>query len=98
MTEELKQRDAKAKKLGAVKCVEFEDGVIYFKAPSRHVLGIAMPKLEVNPVEANEIIINNCVIREVSDVALLENDSYFLSLISHVGDLLEVKKSQSRSL
>ena len=92
-------RDEKAKSLGAVKVVEFEDGKkAYLKKPHRHVLGIAFSKLESNPVEANEIMLKNCMIAEVSDMDLLEKDDYFLSLMQHIGDLLQLKKSTSKAL
>jgi hypothetical protein len=93
------QKDKKAKDLGAVKVIEFEDEKIaYLKKPNRYVLGIAFSKLESNPVEANEILIKNCIIPEVSDMDVMDNDDYFLSLMQHAGDLLQLKKSTSKAL
>jgi len=96
-------KDAEAKKLGAIKKVEVEGDdnktyTFYFKQPHRHVLGLALARIDVNPVEANEILINNTVLPTVSDMDAIKEDSIFLSLFAHVGDLMTVKKSQSTML
>ena len=95
---DLVNNDARAKTLGAIKKVEIENFVFYFKKPHRHALGLALAKLDINPVEANEILINNSVISEVSDMEALKDDSIFFALFNHVGDLMQVKKSQSTML
>jgi hypothetical protein len=96
-------REEQAKKLGAIKKVEVESEggntyTFFFKKPHRHVLGLAFAKLDVNPVEANEIMINNCVIKEVSDAEQLNDDSVFFALMPHLSDLMIVKKSTSTML
>jgi len=98
-TEVVDARDKKAKDLGAFKCVDFDDDKrIYLKKPHRQVLGLAFAKLDSNPIEANEIILRNAVIQEVSDMELLESDEHFMSVMQHMADLLVVKKSTSRAL
>jgi hypothetical protein len=96
-------KDAEAKKLGAIKKVEVEGDdnktyTFYFKQPHRHVLGLSFARLDINPVEANEILVNNCIIKEVSDFEMLTDDSIFFSVMKHLGDLSTVKKSQSTML
>ena len=96
---EVDARDARAKALGATISIKFDDDkVIYLKKPHRMILGIALSKMEVNPLEAKEIILNNCVIKEVSDFELLQNDEYFLSAVEHVDELLVIKKSFCQTL
>lgn len=95
---EIENNDIKAKSLGAIKKVEIENSVFYFRKPHRHALGLALAKLDINPVEANEILINNSIIAEVSDMEGLKDDSIFFALFSHVGDLMQVKKSLSTML
>jgi len=96
---EVDARDKKAKDLGAKIVVDFDDDKrIYLKSPNRYVLGLALAKNDSNPVESKEIVINNSVIRECSDVELLQNDEYFLSVMQHVEELLVVKKSTFRTL
>ena len=97
------ERDIKAKGLGAIKKIEVEGDngevkVAYFKQPHRYVLGLAYAKIEINPVEANEMVLKNCIIEEVSDMEILTNDSYFFGAMQHVASLMEVKKSKSSSL
>jgi hypothetical protein len=90
--------DKKAKALGAVKHVKVEDYNFYFKKAHRHVIGLAMAKINVNPVEANEILLNNTIIAEVSDMEALKDDSIFFALVSEMDDIISVKKSTSRTL
>jgi hypothetical protein len=69
----------------------------FFKMPDRHVLGLALGKQKINPVEATEFILLNCILKEVSTIDLMD-DGDFWECCDHSAPLmakLEEKKSSS---
>jgi hypothetical protein len=94
-------RDAQAKALGAIKCIECEGKRLYLKMPHRNIIGIAFAQRQVNMVQACETIARGSAIKEVSDMVVFENDQLFLSIMADITDFMgdiELKKSTSRTL
>lgn len=74
---------------------------MYFKIPTRNIIGITFAQKKVNEIQAMETLARGSAIREVSDMEILENDSLFLSIMGDVAELLELielKKSTFRVL
>jgi len=49
----------------------------FFKMPDRHVLGLALGKQKINPVEATEFILLNCILKEVSTINLMDDGDFW---------------------
>lgn len=86
-------------KYGAVGMAQNEDLVVYFKKPSRLVLGVAMAEIDRNVTQACEYIFDDCVIKEISDWEAFRNDDeLFIGLIPKLQSLASVKKSTYTTL
>lgn len=70
----------------------------YLKRPTRQILGAVMTKIDSDPMSAYEIILKNCIIKEVSDNSILDNDELFMSCISSLGGLISVRKSELKKI
>ena len=87
---EVDQRDALAKTLGAVARAEVDGKRMYFKIPTRNIIGITFAQRKVNEIQAMETLARGSAIREVSDMEILDKDTLFLSIIADVAELLEL--------
>lgn len=70
----------------------------YLKKPDRYMVGFFVSKVNVNPVVAAEELYKSCVISEISDKEILDDQDLFLSIISDLRSMIELKKSSSRKL
>lgn len=79
--------------------VETDEGTIYLwmKQPSRQVLSASLAKASSDPVQANEIVLNSCVLKDESDMRIITNDDYFFSVFGQLQKILDVKKSELQS-
>jgi len=72
--------------------------VAYLKKPSRQILGAVMSRISSDSMHANEILLRNCLIREVSDMRVLDDDEVFISAISSLDGLVNVYKSDLKKI
>lgn len=97
--EEIRQKEelvrSTMEKYGAIMHVENQGKHAYFKAPNRYTVGAALAKIESNVTEACEMIFNNAIIQECSDVAHFQTNEVFYSLIAPLQSLIRVKKNTS---
>jgi hypothetical protein len=77
---------------------EDDVAVAYLKKPTRQILGAVMSRISSDPMQANEILLRNCVIREVSDMRILDNDEVFISAINSLDGLVNVYKSDLKKI
>lgn len=85
-------------KYGEVLKIEVEGKKIYLKKPNRYQLSPVFAKLHQDPIFAFELLCKACVIEEVSDMEVIENDSLFLSIMPELNALVDLKKSTSKML
>lgn len=92
----------KAKALGADFKIEVENGeetiVGFLKKPTRLTLSAVMKLLETDSLKANESLLRTCLIKEVSDMRLVDNDEIFLSVLPQLQNLITLKKSTLTTL
>jgi hypothetical protein len=92
----------KAKSLGADFKIEVESGeetiVGFLKKPSRVTLSAVIKLLETDTIKANETLLKTCIIKEVSDMRLVEDDDIFLSVLPQLQNLIALKKSTLTTL
>ena len=77
---------------------ENEPVIGYFKRPTRQTLSAVMSKLSSDPIQANEILARNCIIKEYSDMRLIDNDDLFMSMISSLSELIQIKQSSIKKI
>ncbi len=70
----------------------------YFTKPNRYVTGNFVSKVMVNMAVAYEELYQCCVIKEVSDSEIFDNDDLFQSCYPALSGLTNVKKSTSTIL
>jgi hypothetical protein len=70
----------------------------YLKKPDRIVLSAFVAKISSDPIKANEILLQNLIISEISDEDILKDDEYFINAINSLDELITVKKSTLRKL
>ncbi len=101
---ELQALRDKAKQMGAIHHVMNTDdsGVVhhaFFKSPSRIAVGVFLAEAESNVTAACEILFNDAVIKEISDVTYFSsNNEVFNGIIYELQRLIRVKKSISTAL
>jgi hypothetical protein len=84
-------------KYGDVFCIKVEGGKsCYLKKPSRKALGYAMMAGKENPMNFNEILLNDCWI--AGDEEIRTNDDLFLSVSSKIAEIIEVKEAELEKL
>lgn len=97
---EAEQREAYKTKYGAVEKIESEDGqhVLWLKKPSRLAVGYFMSEYGNNRVIACEYVLNDAVIKEISDYDYFIQDENFYGIMNHLVNLISLKKSTSTTL
>ncbi len=75
-----------------VYAIEVASKIGYFKVPDRNVISYAMSQAPQNPLGYYEAIAQNTFLG--GDQALLEDDSYFLSICNRLSELVQVKEAQ----
>ena len=75
-------------------CVEEKRA--YFRSPDRQTLSYALCKGQHDPAAATEVVARNCFLG--GEVALIEEDAYFLTLVSTMAKLIEVKEASLKKL
>lgn len=83
-------------KYGDVFAIEIDGKYAYFKPAIRKIVRFATSKGQTNPMAFAEAIIENCWIG--GDEELKTNDSYFLSLMQKVDELVEIKEATLKKL
>ena len=96
------QRLTKARNLGASFKVEVEhEGKMvigFLKKPDRATLSAVIKLLDTDTLKANETLLRTCLIKEVSDMDIVENDDIFLSVLPQLSNLITLKKSTLTAL
>lgn len=91
-TEEQKIERLK-EKYGDVYTLTYADGVkAYFRSPNRKELDLALSFANTQPIHANSIIFEKCLIREASDSILLDekkNEKYILGSMKQLAKITE---------
>jgi hypothetical protein len=89
--------EKKAMALGAAfkLVVESEDGPIvgYMKKVDRVTYSACIKLLEADHIKANETLLRTCLIKEVSDMRLVEDDDTFFSVLPQLANIITLKKS-----
>jgi hypothetical protein len=97
-----KDQDIKAKYKAIAKQTDIDEHgvehVAYFREPSRLAVGVWLAQRNDNVTTAAEIIFNDTIIQEVSDVAYFQKDAVFNGLLGLLGTLVPLKKSTSTFL
>jgi hypothetical protein len=73
--------------------IEVEGKKLYLNKVNRYVLSPVMAKLGHDPLIAYEELIQALVIREISDMEVLEDDDLFLSAVTQIAQIVDLKKS-----
>jgi hypothetical protein len=73
--------------------VEVEGKKLYLNKVNRYVLSPVMAKIGHDPLIAYEDLINSLVIREISDMEVLNDDELFLSAVTQLQQIVDLKKS-----
>ena len=84
------------KKHGTVYLVTADDKKAYLKKPDRATIAFAMTKVQSDPLQFSEIILQNCWL--AGDEELKSNDDYFLAVSSQLDKLIEVKTAEIKKL
>jgi hypothetical protein len=95
--------DEQAKKLGAIHKIEVTDendlSVIgYLKKMDRTTYSAVVKILETDRIKANETLLRTLLIKEVSDMRLVDDDDIFLSVLPQLSNIIVLKKSKLTSL
>jgi hypothetical protein len=95
--------DVKAKSLGAVHKIVVEDEkgedvVGYLKKMDRTTYSAVVKILETDRIKANETLLRTLLIKEVSDMRLVDDDDIFLSVLPQLSNIIVLKKSKLTSL
>ena len=69
-----------------------ENLAAYLKRPDRKVLAPVMAIMQSNPIKANEILVNGCWLE--GDVRMKTDDDAFMSMVSELGELINVRKGE----
>lgn len=102
MKEEKASQDERAKSLGAAHKIEVESNgetiIGYLKKMDRTVYSAIVKILEQDRIKANETLLRTLLIKEVSDMRLVEDDDIFLSVLPQLSHIIVLKKSKLTSL
>lgn len=90
------QIEAWKRKHGEVFAVTVGDSVCYLKKPSRKALGYASFASKNNPLNFNEVILNDCWLG--GDESIKTDDAKFLGVSAVLTELIEVKEAELKKL
>lgn len=79
------------KQYGSVFELKVEDKIAFLRTPDRKTMSYAATVVSNNPIKFNEILLNGCWL--AGDEEIRTSDAYFLSVMSKMADLFEVKES-----
>lgn len=103
MTDEIKNSEVTESQIekwklkhGDVFVVKSDGKKGYLRKPDRKTMAFAMSKAATNPMESNEIIINNCWLGGDDD--LKDKNEYFFGLSAELEKLIEIKKVELKKL
>jgi hypothetical protein len=89
--------DDKAKALGAVHKLVVEDNgtevIGYLKKMDRVTYSAIIRLLQDDALKANETLLRTCLIKEVSDMRIVEDDDIFYSVIPQLANIIQKKRS-----
>ncbi len=91
-----KQIEAWKKQYGDIFAVTVDGGICYLKKPSRKALGYASFASKNNPLNFNEVILNDCWLG--GDESIRTEDSKFLGISGAIAQLIEVKEAEIKKL
>lgn len=81
---------------GKVFAVTVDGGICYLKKPSRKALGYASYASKQNPLNFNEVILNDCWLG--GDETIRTDDAKFLGISGVLADIIEVKEAEIKKL
>lgn len=89
-----------AKNLGAKYAVTIEEDnkILYLKAPSKIIYEAWLDTFDNNPRLAAETVIKSLVIKEVSDMDVLEDFKSLGSVFGQLKEIMALKKSSLKTL
>ena len=90
------QIEAWKKQHGVIYAATVGDGICYLKKPSRKVLGYASFASKNNPLNFNEVILNDCWLG--GDESIRTDDAKFLGVSGVLAELIEVKEAELKKL
>ena len=90
------QIEAWKRQHGEVFAVTVGDSVCYLKKPSRKALGYASFASKNNPLNFNEVILNDCWLG--GDESIKTDDAKFLGVSGVLTELIEVKEAELKKL
>ena len=90
------QINAWKRSYGAVYEIALEGHKGYFRSPDRKILGLALSEGAQDPMAYHEVIARNCWLGGAP--ALLDDDTYFLSICMRLGELVEWKEAVLKKL
>ena len=90
------QIEAWKKQYGDIYAVEVGDGICYLKKPSRKALGYASHASKSNPLNFNEVILNDCWLG--GDESIKTDDSKFLGISSVIAQIIDIKEAEIKKL
>ena len=90
------QIEAWKKQYGDIYAIKVENGVCYLKKPSRKALGYASYASKQNPLNFNEVILNDCWLG--GDESIRTDDAKFLGVSGTIAQIIEVKEAELKKL
>ena len=90
------QIEAWKKQHGEIYAATVGDGICYLKKPSRKVLGYASFASKNNPLNFNEVMLNDCWLG--GDESIRTDDAKFLGVSGVLAELIEVKEAELKKL
>ena len=90
------QIEAWKRQHGDVYAITVDDGICYLKKPSRKALGYASFASKNNPINFNEVILNDCWLG--GDESIRTDDAKFLGISGVIAEIIEVKEAELKKL
>ena len=66
----------------------------YLRRPARPVLSAVMNRIQSDPLGSIEMLLRNCIITEVSDTRILDDDDMFIAAAQSANELINVRQSE----
>jgi hypothetical protein len=96
-TEEIKAKYGEVYEL-IVKDSEGNDVKAYLRKPARPVMSVIMSKVASDPLGSMETLLRNCIIADVSDMRVLEDDEMFYSAVPALQELIAIRESSLKKI
>lgn len=70
-----------------------EKVIAYLKKPDLKTLSATMSVMNSDPIKANQILLKNCLIEEISDKRITDDDEVFLGAMTTLAELIKIRHS-----